>query len=195
MPVVRRGGALVAAAVLSLAGLVLAAPAASAHNEVVSTEPAAKAELTVAPTEVVLHFAEPPVPGGTAIAVKDPQGRSVVAGAAALSGSDATVALEPLTVAGTYTVSYRSVSDDGHTIGGTYTFTLALPSPSGSASEPPSASPTQPAAPSQSEAVVPGTPSPQPGPSGAGALPWVVGLGALVVVALVGWALSRRTRS
>ena len=159
--------------------------------------PAAKAQLTAAPTEVVLHFSEPPVPGGTAIAVKDPEGLSVVAGAAALSGSDATVALKPLTASGTYTVSYRSVSDDGHTITGTYTFDLALPSPSASetATASASSSPTQPAAPSQSEAVVPGTPSPAPTSSGSGALPWVIGLGLLAVVALVGWALSRRTRS
>jgi methionine-rich copper-binding protein CopC len=136
------------ALVPALAALVLASAApAFAHDSVVGTVPAAGATVEVAPTSVVIHLEEPPGELGNSIAVTGPGGGSVTAGAAVVSGTDLTVALTTLTVDGPYKVAYRVVSDDGHVIGATYTWTLASGAPS-SASASPSASPSTPSSPS-----------------------------------------------
>ncbi|HET7902897.1 MAG TPA: copper resistance CopC family protein [Candidatus Nanopelagicales bacterium] len=178
--------ALAAAGLVAALGL-LAAPAASAHNVVVSTEPAASSTVTTLPTQVVLHFEEPPVAGGTAIVVKDPEGTAVTSGAAVLTGSDASVALLPLSLPGPYVVDYRSASDDGHTITGSFTFTV----PQGAL---PSTSPTPSATTSPTRSSAPTTTATPAADSGGSAWPLLLGvLGVVVVVGIVVALLRRRS--
>jgi len=181
--------ALAAAALVAAAGL-LGAPPASAHNVVVGTEPAAGSTVTTLPTQVVLHFEEPPVPGGTAIVVKDPEGTPVTAADTVITGSDASVALLPLTLPGPYQVSYRSASDDGHTLTGTFAFTVpfgALPSTSPTATPSPTPTPT-PSATTPSPATT-ASPTATPAADASGSA-WPLVIGGLVLVVLVGAVLA-----
>ncbi len=186
--------ALAAVALVTAAGL-LAAPPASAHNVVVSTVPASGSTVTELPSEVVLNFEEPPIAGGTSIVVRDPGGEVVTSGATSLSGDSATVELQPLTLPGTYAVTYRSASDDGHTITGSFVFTVPgsllpdatpidapTPTPTDSAASPAASSSPSPSA-STSDAS---------SGSGGSALPWLLGGLAVVVVAGAVVALVRR---
>lgn len=183
---------LVAAALVGAAGL-LAAPPASAHNVVVSTSPKDGTTVTAAPTQVVLNFEEAPLPGGTAIVVTGPDGESATAGKTVITDASAAVPLVPLTVPGKYTVSYRSASDDGHTITGTFAFTVpesVLPSPT------PTATPTPTPTPTESSPTATASPSVSPASSSdassGSAWPLVLGGLAVVVVVVAVVAVLRR---
>ena len=177
--------ALAVAALLAGGGL-LAAPPASAHDELVGSEPAASSTVTALPTRVVLHFGEPPLAGGSAIVVRDPAGTSATTGTAVVSGSDVSIDLVALTVAGTYTVSWRTVAGDGHPITGTFAFTV----PASLLPAPPTATPTP--TPTSSGAGAAPSASPTAGSSSSGAVPWLLGALAVLVGAGVVVALLRR---
>ena len=118
--------ALLGVAVALVVGASLATPAtASAHAELVSSEPANGATLDALPSEIVLTFSEN---------VGKPAGLSVVSAdgtvleAGELEVIDDTMRL-PLAAApatpGHYLVSYNVTSADGHPIGGELHFLVA----------------------------------------------------------------------
>ena len=110
----------------------LVAGPAHAHDELISTNPADKAEVATLPDQVVLTFEEPPVKTGSQVLVTGPGG-NVAAGQPVLSGDDVTQAIAPGSPAGTYTVTWRITADDGHAVFGTFSFTAAAgnaPAPS-----------------------------------------------------------------
>jgi methionine-rich copper-binding protein CopC len=123
------------AGALLLSPLLVATPA-SAHNALAGSTPAAGSTLTTAPTSVTLHFEEPPLSSGMAVAVTAPDQSLVSPGSPVLTGSDVVASLAPLTASGTYSVAWRVVADDGHPVTGTFTFTVDL---GAAASAPPSA--------------------------------------------------------
>jgi methionine-rich copper-binding protein CopC len=173
-------GLLVVAAVMALQALVLA-PAASAHDGLVSSSPLANEKLTTAPTKVTLSFAETPLSAGLGVVVKGPDGKSVVAGPPAVDGTDVITPLVTLDASGTYTVSWRVVATDGHPVSGTFTFSVA----------PAAVIPAEPeASPSNSELL-----SVAQSP-GVDLTPWMVGgsLALLVVIIILGvlGVLARR---
>lgn len=192
-------GAAVAAAALVLVPVAIASPA-SAHDELVSTDPADGASLAEAPASVTLTFSEEVVTLGSAVVVTDAAGVRLADGPLVIDGAVVTRAITPPTVAGELRVSYRVVSSDGHPVTGTLTFTVtsvAAPSPS------PTDEPTEPTG-SATAASPTGGASDEPEPStspvssgstGGSALPWV--LGGLAVLALAGAAVaaSRRGRA
>ena len=114
-------GLLVAAAVLCLAG------PASAHNQVVSTNPVAGSTLTALPAEFDIATNLPllDVSGdgaGFAFEVRSAAGKYY--GDGCLTIQDATMSTKPaLGPAGAYTVIWQIVSQDGHTVSGSYPFT------------------------------------------------------------------------
>lgn len=114
-------GALAAATALGLA----TAPAASAHDVLLSSTPENGDELDTAPETVELTFSADIGDGGNAIAVNGPDGSDHASGDITIDGPDAEVGVEPLTEAGDYTVAYRMVSSDGHVIEDTIEFTLS----------------------------------------------------------------------
>jgi methionine-rich copper-binding protein CopC len=115
-------GALLVAALLSFA------PVARAHDELVSSSPASGAQVTTSPTEVTLNFEEAPADGGpTTVTVTGPGGSHWEAGPAVIQGSKITVPVRPLGPAGQYAINYRILSDDGHPVSATITFTFAPP--------------------------------------------------------------------
>ncbi len=132
---------LVAVVVAGVALLVGPAPTAAAHDAVLRLVPADGTAVASATTTVRLELSEPPRPGLVAVRVIAPGGRQV-AGAPKIDGTTVTVPIEAA-AAGRYQAAYRVVSQDGHPVSGTWTFTVrgaAAASPTVTA--PPSAQPS-----------------------------------------------------
>jgi methionine-rich copper-binding protein CopC len=108
----------------AIAAQVLAAVPASAHDELVSTDPAPGSTVATVPSVVVLTFAEPPLTLGLGVDVTGPGG-TVSAGAPTLSGSVIRQSIRSGAPAGTYTVRWRVTADDGHPVSGSFTFTAS----------------------------------------------------------------------
>lgn len=128
MSPVRRGALALAFACLSLG--VLVAPA-RAHAIVSETQPAADATVADAPTAVTMRFNEPVELSFGAIRVYDSDGRRVDRGAPRHLGGrqGVQVALDDDLPHGTYTVSWRVVSADGHPIEEAFVFHVGAPGP------------------------------------------------------------------
>nr|WP_247602115.1 copper resistance CopC family protein [Cellulomonas denverensis] len=89
----------------------------------VSSDPADGSTVATAPEQITLVFNEPAQELGSELVVTAPDGRAVGDGPVQLAD---TSVIQPLTgdlPAGTYTVSWRVTSADGHPIDGTLTFT------------------------------------------------------------------------
>lgn len=99
---------------------------AFAHAHLATAVPPAGSKLVQAPGELELHFSEPIDLKFSGVTITGPTPVSL--GAPALKAGDAATLLVPITSqmpAGTYTVSWRALSSDGHTSKGSYTLTLA----------------------------------------------------------------------
>jgi len=109
---------------IALVGVVLVAWAgpASAHAQLESTSPAAGAVLAEAPGEVRLSFTEPVEASLGAVRVYDSNADRVDDGGARKDGGDTVV--QPLgeLADGSYVVTWRVVSADGHPVHGAFTF-------------------------------------------------------------------------
>ena len=123
--------------VLAVVALVLGAPtAASAHAELVSSNPGNSATIQTMPREVSLTLSESVrEPAFVVVAGKD--GTRLNSDVVMVRGSTVTSTIDGAAPAGAYTMSYRIVSDDGHAVTGTVPFTIA-----GGATPTPTPSPT-----------------------------------------------------
>lgn len=102
------------------------AGSASAHTELLFTEPANGARATASPGAVVLHFTDHVTFTGDALRVNDGKGTPVTAGAPSHPGGSeqlVRIPLRPLPDGG-YLVSWRVVSTDSHPIAGAFAFTV-----------------------------------------------------------------------
>ena len=158
----------------------LAASPALGHASQVSSAPEADAVLDAAPSEVRIEFESALMDTGAALVVTGADGEVVSDAAPTLERMAIRVAVDPAAAAGEYTVAYRVVSEDGHTITSTYTYTVAAGS-SAIASSAPASTMASPVATTASSA-----------PSNGGGMPaWVwiagvVGAVAIVVALLTG---------
>jgi methionine-rich copper-binding protein CopC len=157
-------------AALIFAVLMLAAPTASAHTVLTSTDPAADSTVNAGPSRVSATFNETLQPTFVAMTVVGPDGNLWSQGDAVVQDATASVGLRPLGPSGRYTVNYRVTSDDGHVVSGSWSFTVTVPST--------------------------GTPGPavqSPEPGGRIPLwPFIVGAAVLVIGAAI-WGLRRRS--
>jgi len=150
---------------------VISAAPASAHAVLVKITPDVDAQLTTAPTEVVLEFDEPVSTTFATVVVTNAAGATVAHGKPTVLGARVTQPLSPGLAAGGYRVAFRVVSDDGHPISGESNFTLRLtpgPSPATSVGIPSastSASPST-ATPSVRAVAGPSAKDPKPGRAG-----------------------------
>ena len=168
----RVGVALAFAFGAGLVTSVTGAGPAAAHAVLVKITPAADAQLTTAPTEVVLEFDEPVTTTFATVVVTTAAGVSVARGKPTVVGARVTQLLGTDLASGGYRVAYRLVSDDGHPVSEESSFTLMLTSasPATSAVTPSaSASITAPAPPSR-ELATPSV-SAVAGPSAKGGTP------------------------
>jgi methionine-rich copper-binding protein CopC len=110
----------------ALAGLLLlpTADAATAHDELVGSDPAPGAALDSAPAAVRLDYSADVLAFGAAVIVADADGDPWQAGEPVLDGSSVSVPLDPSLPDGAYEVRWRVVSSDGHPITGLVPFTV-----------------------------------------------------------------------
>ena len=127
MPAPLRGlWVLLAVALLAVA----AATPAAAHTDLISSDPADGRTLSAPPEQVTLRFGEDILDGGAKVVAKDDRGARVDLGPPEVAGPKVSVAWPQTAAAGTYTVAWRAVSDDGHPLEGTFAFTVQAASPS-----------------------------------------------------------------
>jgi hypothetical protein len=170
----------VAVGVLAALPLLTVASPAFAHAGLVSTTPAADSVVTTSPPQVVLTFDEAVLDQGAGIVVTDTSGtRYEKSGTLHYGGATLSIDLNPLGDAGTYTVAWTVVADDGDRQSQTYTFTYQ-PDGSGTASTTAAASPV----------------ADQRSSSGSGPGPalWLVGGVVVLVVIMVVIVMTRRGR-
>jgi copper transport protein len=141
--------------------LLFCASVASAHARLERSEPKADSTLKQPPKTLELWFSEELEASMSTVTVTDQVGRRVDKNNAALSEGNKKlqVELEDLGT-GTYTVDWKSLSTDGHTMKGKFTFTVTL---AGGATTAPTTAP--PAGAQQIEQPKPtGQPTPQTSP-------------------------------
>jgi copper transport protein len=97
------------------------APTAGAHAALESTTPAAGDILDAAPREITLQFSEPVHVDDDGVRIFDASGSRLDTGDPATDGSTIAVPVSGLDVGG-YVVTWKVVSEDGHPIGGGFTF-------------------------------------------------------------------------
>jgi methionine-rich copper-binding protein CopC len=193
-----KGVRFVVAALAALALLVPALPA-SAHDQLVSSDPAADAVLDALPAEITLTYsAELLGDGGSnVVEVTDAAGTVLNDGAAVVDGTNVTQALTG-EASGAVTVLWRVVSSDGHPISGEFAFTVeGAVAPAPSPSEPSASASPEPTMTTMTEPVESASPTaaPEPEASAANPVPWIVGaLVLLVVIGLVVYLLVIRPR-
>lgn len=115
------------AAALLAAFLVLFAPlSASAHDDLISSSPAADSTIDVLPSEIVLTFSADLISGGngTEVQVLDANENLVSDGDPIVEGATVTQPLLAEAASGLYRVQWRVVSSDGHPTAKEFTFTV-----------------------------------------------------------------------
>ncbi len=124
------GRRLAAAGLLAAVGILAAATPAQAHAGLVSVSPAIGSVVAESPGEVVLRFSERVDLSLGAVSVVGPTGRIVSGRPTRLGpgGKDVAVKLRPSLPHGTYTLSYRVLSADGHPAAGGFSFSVGAPS-------------------------------------------------------------------
>lgn len=118
-----RGAAVVVALLLALAGVLLSAGRADAHNALLGTDPADGSTVETPPTAITLTFDQPAQALGTEVVVLGPDGATVSTGDAQLVDSTVVQALTADLPAGAYSVQWRITSADGHPLSGELAFT------------------------------------------------------------------------
>jgi hypothetical protein len=137
VPSVRRWGAALAGAAVCL----VAALPAVAHTELIGSSPADGATLTTPPAKVLLEFSEPVQTEFGQVAVLDDADVHYEQGNPQIVGATVTQGVDELS-AGTYRISYRVGSADGHPITGTLTFTVTAATAEPTPPDAPSTTPT-----------------------------------------------------
>lgn len=113
---------LLGAALLAVAVIVAGAGPAAAHASLVAADPPDGARLDESPAAVHLTFSEPVSASLGGVRVVDADGRRVDRGAVRVDGEEVAVDLEPDLPDGTYVLTYRIVSADGHPVRGASVF-------------------------------------------------------------------------
>lgn len=189
---------------LMLAGLAAAlstAPAALAHDELVSSTPAAGERFETSPSELELVFSSALMDLGNQIIVLDADGRNWAEAAPVLTRTNLVQPLPADMPEGEYSVRWRAVSSDGHPITGQFEYLVGANAVAGSAAT---------AAPAEDAAETGAEESPDESTDGAenpkssdtsddgGNTPWltivIAGAAGLAVYAVYA-VLSRRKRS
>ena len=180
---------------LSLAAMIavlLPGAPAWAHNALAEASPDKNATVKKAPAEVKLRFLQKLNPDHTTITVSNAGKQAVPTSDPEVKGTTGTVTFTEPLAGGDYTVAYQVVSTDGHTVKGSYQFTVAgAPATSPAASSVPAVS-----SPSPSPPVVPvaAAPASSSSLSNASVIALVAGI-AVVLAGLAGFLYTRRRKA
>lgn len=167
--------------VLAVGFALVGVPTASAHDVLESTSPAEGTTVDRLPQAVTLTFSDRPLAVGTQVLVKGPGG-DVAQGEPTIDGPVLTQRLSPQAPAGSYVVTYRVTSADGHPISGTFSFQARVGLDGSPATQ------GAPAVAGQADTPAKAADSSQSGP----VLLGIAGLVIVVIVAAAAWAASRR---
>lgn len=119
-----------------LAAVVLAPSTAFAHADLASSNPQDGATIRIMPETITLTLSEN-VREPAFVVVTGPDGTRVNSDDVAVSGDTVTATVDQPAPAGTYSVAYRIISADAHSVTGTLDFqVLAGPSPTPTATTP-----------------------------------------------------------
>ncbi|MGH3586889.1 MAG: copper resistance CopC family protein [Pseudonocardia sp.] len=193
---------LLAVALGPVLGLAVAQPA-SAHDRLVSSDPADGARLDEPPSTITLVFSAEVLEAGAQVAVTTPDG--TVPAQVSVDGDEATATLPDDLPGdlpgGDWTVTWRVVSSDGHPIEGELEYTVAGTSPSPTSSptsSPPPTPSSAPADPSPGGAHEHGTGTPGAELDAAGEAGWTTAwlfpVGVLAVVGVAAAVMLARRR-
>ena len=141
MPVTRP---LVAGTAVAVVALLATAAPASAHDKLVSSDPASDQTLREAPATVSLTYSADVLDMGAAVVVTDGDGTDWVSDAPAIDGATVTAVLDADMPDGGYEIRWRVVSSDGHPITGIVPFAVGdgeEPGAGGAASGPAASGP------------------------------------------------------
>lgn len=97
------------------------------HLRLQRASPAADTTLAAPPSAISLWFSEPTNPAISRIDLQIAGGGRVRLGTLARGSDDAdplTAALPPVLAPASYTVTWKTMSQDGHVVDGSYTFTI-----------------------------------------------------------------------
>ncbi|MFI8524797.1 copper resistance protein CopC [Promicromonospora sukumoe] len=115
---------LVAGLAVAVVALFATAAPASAHDKLVSSDPASDETLQEAPETVSLTYSADVLDMGAAVVVTDGDGTDWVSDAPLIDGAVVTAALDPGLPDGGYEIRWRVVSSDGHPITGIVPFAV-----------------------------------------------------------------------
>jgi methionine-rich copper-binding protein CopC len=115
----------------SLAGAVILTSAFAMHLRLVKSVPSSGEVVTSKPTELRLWFSQKPDVGLTTVKLVREDSTTIELGKVVRTDDSLAVRapLDKTLVPGTYVVSWRSVSRDGHAVRGSYRFTMAATPP------------------------------------------------------------------
>lgn len=185
-----------AAAVLSLLLAALLPASVAAHSELVSSNPADGALLTVPPLEISGDFSEELDATRSVMDLRAPGGAVLATGRVPDDGPPTrmTIVDLPAFAPGTYEVRWTTVTaDDNGVERGTVTFTLLASTPSPTPTAEPSSTPAPTAPPSATPAAPAPSPAPAPGAgSTTGDLLVPLAVLAGILVGGAAWLLRRR---
>ena len=112
---------------LMATALIVGQGTALAHDVLLNTDPADGGQVSASPQEVRLSFNEPVQPGYDTVTVVGPGQTYWTDAPPQIAGSTVIEPVHPLGPTGSYVVSYRILSHDGHPVEGKVTFTLTKP--------------------------------------------------------------------
>lgn len=194
-PVARFAAAAAAALALAVGGVLVATPA-SAHDELVSTDPASGSTVDALPAQLTLTFNESvsTEQGATEVKVTDAAGTDLAAAHPTVQDNNVVTQQLRGPASGVVTVVWKVVSADGHPVSGQYTFTVAgatTPTPVPTVTVTVTPTPVDTPSASPSPTLVPTDNTSDTGT----AWPWIVGLVILLaVIAAVAYLLVSRSR-
>lgn len=117
-------------AALAVLALVGTAGPATAHNTLISSDPAEGAALDTPPSTITLTFDQEVQDADVnEVAVTGPDGGSWAEGPVRVDRNVVTAPVRPLGPAGEYIIGFRVLSADGHTVSQEVRFTLTRPGP------------------------------------------------------------------
>lgn len=149
-------------AVMICGAALFGASPASAHSELVSSDPPADVTLEFAPIGVGLKFNQDINESFATISLIGPDDEQWAQGSATVEGPDVSVLVKDGLPNGQYTVGYRVTSADGHPITGSYEFAVEIAATTSNSALPPgsssSAAPSPPAT-TTAQAYDPNNPS------------------------------------
>lgn len=112
---------------VTVIALLLGMGSARAHSELISSSPAAESDLDLVPASIELVFNQKIQNKFAYATVTGPDGTQIGRGEPSVQGERVLLPVQAGGGSGQYTVAYRVISEDGHPISGTYSFTVALP--------------------------------------------------------------------